>query len=80
MNSLLFLIIVVCVIAAIAAVAVTIPSVTAWLSRKPSRRERDLERTQDEIRELAYQYRDVDQGLAEAIIAKITDFNRKELS
>lgn len=78
MNTLIFLMILIGVILAVTGIIIIIAR--AMDPARPNRRERELETQLDEVRELAYQYRDVDQGLAEAIIAKINQYHRKELS
>jgi hypothetical protein len=54
-----------------------------WLARPqhgPTKKEKQLELLVDEIRELAFEYRDTDAALSYKITDKITKHNRKELT
>lgn len=59
-----------------------IPSlIAAWRTHQPSSRERELERSLEEFRELAYEYRETDAGLAYAVLDKVKELKgeRREL-
>ena len=66
------------IVLAIAAVVV----IAAWMSRasrpKETRREMQLDALVDELRELAFEYRDVDRGRAEAVIDRIRTYRNTE--
>lgn len=49
-------------------------------NRGLEQKNRGLELLVDEIRELAFEYRDTDSALSYKVTDKITDYNRKELS
>ena len=68
----LFLVIV--ILAGIVFLAFFIPScIAAWRTHQPSKRERELERALEDFRELAYEYRETDAGLAYAVLDKVKD-------